>query len=178
MNILIDIDDTILNTTGWIVNILNREFSDADYSIGDVYRYRDWQETERHRKYADEIWSSENLYDGPIWWNWGARRILEWMVDIGYRTMCVSTPSSGHASSKVRWIKKNEDFFTNGFALTDKKHSVKGDILIDDRKKNIQGFPGTALLMNRPWNECYNVSRNDYVWRVDSWYEVAEFLRQ
>ncbi|MEM8508601.1 MAG: 5'(3')-deoxyribonucleotidase [Bacteroidota bacterium] len=51
------------------------------------------------------------------------------------------------------------------------KHILKGDLLIDDRSYNLEGFDGRRLLFTSPHN-----TQTDKFERVSSWNEIASLL--
>ena len=74
---------------------------------------------------------------------------------------------------KYEWLSVHFPFITwQQIALTGSKNVVYGDIMIDDRVKNLEPFPGKGYL----YTAHHNLEIEDYP-RVNNWEEIAkEFL--
>ncbi len=73
---------------------------------------------------------------------------------------------------KAEWLDEHFPFIPwHNRILCGYKHILLGDVLIDDRKKNLMNFRGRGLLYSSP----HNVQTNGFE-RVNNWEEVAKIL--
>ena len=98
----------------------------------------------------------------------------------GHRVIFVTSAMVGHAGDKLRWLQHNR-FLDPGKINDDDyievadKTLVKGDIIIDDRVKNVLGYVktgGCAILFSRPWNSEL-AADDECLFRAADWNEVV-----
>jgi 5'(3')-deoxyribonucleotidase len=52
---------------------------------------------------------------------------------------------------KAAWVREHIPF-VRGIVFTDQKHTVPGDVLIDDSPEFLNSYPGTTIKINHPYN--------------------------
>lgn len=73
---------------------------------------------------------------------------------------------------KAQWLDEHFPFIPwYKRILCGHKHILRGDVLIDDRKKNLVKFDGRSILFSSP----HNVAVNEFE-RVGNWDEIAQKL--
>lgn len=102
---------------------------------------------------------------------------------------CSSPPTPWGAGEKYQWI---EDHFGHlGFTrkdviLANKKHKVKGDVLIDDYPKNIRKYKAAwpeaiALTIGYPYNEgetdLYDLIAVNWQRPFQAWQELDDYIQ-
>lgn len=99
---------------------------------------------------------------------------------MGHRVVYLS---AGFYPAKVRWLNYNGFLSgrTSNWASAEDviiafdKSLIKGDVLIDDRLKNVDEFHGPAILFDQPWNQ---EGRNGRVWRAMDWEGVVKKIER
>ena len=78
-------------------------------------------------------------------------------------------------AEKQSWLQEHFPFITwQQLVLCGSKRIVKGDIMIDDHFKNLDGFDSRTLLFAQPHNKGADDRGHE---RVDSWRQVSTLLR-
>lgn len=93
-----------------------------------------------------------------------------------YKVLIVSSATEFPQSltEKAEWLGEFFPFISwQQVILCGKKDSIKGDIMIDDHRKNLDFFDGDKILFTQPHN-LYHTDNNYR--RVDSWKEIMELL--
>lgn len=77
-------------------------------------------------------------------------------------------------AEKQAWLQEHFPFITwQQLVLCGSKRIVKGDIMIDDHFKNLDGFEGRTLLFAQPHNQGADDRGHE---RVDSWRQISTLL--
>lgn len=156
MNILVDVDGVVVDTSGEVLRRYNLDFGDhlTNWDIKDWYTHKFVKPECGERIY--DYYAEEDLYDGlsPID---GAVETIETLR----RTNRVTFVTSGFFFSKVRFLKrhgliKNEKY-DDDLVFCHDKSLIVGDLLIDDRIKNCRSR--LSLLFNQPWNQHAKMPR-------------------
>jgi len=128
-------------------------------------------------KERDGFWRLFPVVKGALW---EFKRLVDF-----YETYIVTSPfwdSEFCLKEKAQWVEKNLPFFDiRNFIMTNKKHIIDADILIDDSEKNIREFVSvgkgrTGILMNNHFNFNRNVPDINMVSKVSSWNEIKDYL--
>lgn len=114
----------------------------------------------------------DSLYDTvkPIE---GALDGITSLRDANHRVVYAS--SGVHSSAKFLWLERNgfqPGRFAEDYIVVYDKGLIKGDLLIDDRDKNIELFGSSrSILFDQPWNRSF-------IWhnRAQSWKDVVEMV--
>jgi 5'(3')-deoxyribonucleotidase len=96
----------------------------------------------------------------------------------GYRLIFVTAGVPG-AWPKLRWLTKykflTSDVVDEDFVCAYDKNLIRGNMLIDDRDKNVIEYPGGGILLDRPWNLATKI-QNDRIQRANSWQKVLNLF--
>jgi 5'(3')-deoxyribonucleotidase len=169
--ILVDLDDTLAPVNHKMLDLLNEQLG-TDYSINDLESY-DYFESmpEDHAEYMMSLWNRDDLYQHinvePEPYAIGTLKKLR----SDYEIYIVSKPLPGHATSKMQWLEEIDEDAYDGYILTEHKHQVKGDIIIDDSPEHLYEAPQSMfkIIYDRP----YNRDLDDIgVARAHSWKDV------
>ena len=167
MNICCDIDDTLLDFVGTLLEFYNSDYSD-NLTVDDI---TDWTldlfvkpecGTKIYNYFSDP---NLNLY-------WAVEPIKNSLESInllkskGHRVIFCTR--SDFLSYKLKWLLQWK-FLENDrdYVLCEDKTLVNCDIIVDDRYKYIEDFTKLgipALLIDRPWNKKYPYKHKVYNW--------------
>lgn len=156
------------------VRMYNADYND-NLKSSDVVTWgtHEYVKPECGKKIYDYLWRPE-LYDHvePIIGGLGA---VLWLRKHGHR--CIFA-TSGLQPAKIKWL-YNHKFLTSEIWQSDPDVLIcndksilrkVGDILIDDRDKNVEEF-GNAILFDQPWNHNFSWDK-----RACTWEEVLQFI--
>lgn len=178
MTILVDMDDTIVNTTfSWVdcvnkaygTNVRAEELTDWDVSVS----FPTLTKAQVYCALLDEnLW--RNLKPLP-----GAVEYLKKLKEDGHTVFIVS---NSHYKGLI--IKMEEILFRffpfltwDDVILTSHKQLIKGDILVDDGPQNHIGGEYRKLLFTCAHNREFDAKANGMV-RVNSWEEAYAYITQ
>ena len=178
MTILVDMDDTMVNTTETWVRELNRRYGTA-VPYTDLW---DWdvslsfpmlsKEQVFGVLYEDAFWASLRPLPGAV-------QTLSMLREAGCRVIVAT--NSHYEGLKVKMeqvLFRYFPFFTwQDVILTAEKQLIKGDLLIDDGVQNLLGGNYEKLLFTAPHNREFDAASNG-MRRVNDWEETAAFLRE
>ena len=169
MKILIDVDGVVADLDREWLRRYNQDYNDhltkkewTKWGIHDLVK------PECGTKIYEYLWM-DDLYNNvlPIE---GSLFSVRHLRSMGHRCIFVT---SGIQPAKIRWL-FNQGFLTSkvwqsdpDVAIVNDKSLIHGDLLIDDRPKNIDDFGGNAILFDQPWNQEYNL-----VYRAKYWNDV------
>jgi 5'-nucleotidase len=91
----------------------------------------------------------------------GALRGIATLRAWGHRAIFVTSAMNGHAGAKLRLLQRfgvlNAHLRVDPsyFECSDKS-LIAADVLVDDRPKNVEDFPGRTILFRQPHNESFN----------------------
>jgi 5'(3')-deoxyribonucleotidase len=179
--ILLDMDGVLVDVNPKHLKRVNERFG-TDYGIEDLIRfnYYDYLPEQHARYLVEESWQDPELYhDLPI--AEGAEKGIEALRELA-RVVVVSSPMTGHASSKMRWL-MNHGFSKRDFVLTSDKTLVErmcpGALLIDDGPAFLKQHEGPKIIVDRPWNRHLEDSKLGYdTYRAHSWDEIVSFAQE
>jgi 5'(3')-deoxyribonucleotidase len=159
--ILLDMDGVIVDMNPVLLDKVNKEF-DCNHDESDLTSFRyDESLPKEHADFIYELWHDDNLYQGVEWSN-NAEEAVEELRGLG-RVVVVSSPMVGHGSSKLRWL-YNHGFDRKNVVLASDKNLVHGHVLIEDRARNAENFPQSAILVDKPYNQDSNHQPRAYDW--------------
>lgn len=175
--VFVDVDDVVADLVPYWISLYNDDYED-DLLVDEI---TDWDltkfvKTECGKKIYNYL-DSPMLYDSvkPVD---GAKEGVVALRTLGVRVVyatMVSVINACQLTGKYEWLVRHgfldEDRHEDLVGIGD-KGLLHGLVLIDDRVKNLSGFQGVGVLMNRPWNRKDNYSR-----RADSWPDVVESVR-
>lgn len=172
MTLFVDMDEVLADTYGAHIrfynDVYNESLSKEDCLGGEV-----WQSVPKERQTSIH----EHCYEKgffrnlkPIENSIEVMRELDKNYDIYIASAAMQFPNS--LEEKHYWLEEYFPFIPwQQRILCGNKHILKGDILIDDRKYNLESFEGRSLLFTSP----HNVNTNGFE-RVNTWGDVASLL--
>jgi len=99
----------------------------------------------------------------------GSLDILQTLREDGH-DIIIATNALGNpdvAADKCRWIKRYlPEFYPDSFFIASRKHLIRADIIFDDSPDVLNRFPGTRVVMDRPYNrkvEGYRIYNNNWL---------------
>lgn len=172
MLIMVDVDSTIADLmTEWL-KLYNRDYEDSL----DVSKINDWAmgnfvKPECGPKIYDYL-KLDTLYDNVLPID-GARSGIAHLRNKGHRVVYAS--SGVYSLAKYKWLERNgfePGMYAEDYIVVYDKSLLKGDLLVDDRPKNIEEFGSRkSILFNQPWNQSFSWSRRAY-----SWHDVTQMV--
>ena len=172
MVIFVDMDEVIADTYSAHLKIYNQEFK-ANLSLTDCQGKESWEAVPpEHRENVKGHARREGFF-----------RDLEVIPDsqevmlelsrvhqVYIATAAMEFPLS--LKEKSDWLDEHFPFIPwQQRILCGHKHILRGDLLIDDRYRNLSTFQGRVLRYTSP----HNMGSNDFE-RVDNWREIAAKL--
>lgn len=174
MNILVDVDGVVADTmTAWL-DFYNHNYDDIltpeDITSWDMVNFVKPECGEK----IYEFLTKDYLYEKtkPID---GASSGVKHLRGKGHRVIFAT--AGIYTTAKFHWLE--EHGFEPGKNAEDyvsiyDKNLLRGDILIDDRDKNVESFVNrTAILFDQPWNKNITWSK-----RAFSWHDVIQMIRE
>ena len=182
MKILIDVDGVVAELDSEWLRRYNQDYKDhmtkKDWTSWGIHNL---VKPECGTKIYEYLWM-DDLYNNvlPIE---GSLFGVQHLRSMGHRCVFVT---SGIQPAKIRWL-FNQGFLTSKIwqsdpdvAIVNDKSLIHGDVLIDDRPKNIddflKNFGSDAILFDQPWNQEYHDVK-----RATSWNDVLaciELIRE
>ena len=167
MNILVDVDGVVVDTSGEVLRRYNLDFGDklTNWDIKDWHTHKFVKPECGKRIY--EYFAQSDLYDRlPL--ISGAAEVIRELRQV-HRVIFVT---SGLFFGKVKFLKRHglirDVEYEKDLIFAHSKDLILGDVLIDDRIENCLGR--TAFVFDQPWN------RHVVMPRVFGWENVLEEL--
>lgn len=169
--IILDVDDTIADTTGYLLKIANKDYG-LNLKKEDVY---DWDldivfPDVNLREYFDRDGFFLNLtpYEDAIYYT---KKLIEEGHEI---VIATASPINGFKDKAVFLKKHFPHIPERNLILAWRKECIYGDIMLDDGLHNITtSICDIPVIFNQPWNQ--NTDSNYK--RVSSWQEFYEFVQ-
>lgn len=165
MRIGLDVDDVVLDLlTPWL-NAYNRKHEDANWTPEDLTQWEIWHDIgcskeEMYALLTPDLYDNAQPIPGALE---AAKAIRELGHDIVYVTTC---PNTDHGLAKLDWLERHGFFESNDkmysvgpWATHTSKSTVPVEWLVDDNVKNVEDFPGHALLVTKPHNRRIQCTR-------------------
>jgi len=99
----------------------------------------------------------------------GARRGIEQIKKMGHEVYLVTAPYPAPyvVYEKCVWVDQNlfPVLDSDRVIVTQDKSMIRGDLIVDDRPRHLESFPGHAVLFGRRWNR--EARLKDDVFRLD-----------
>jgi len=172
MVIFVDMDEVMADTYRAHVEEYNRQFG-AELTLEQCHGKEVWQcVPEEHIPHVRGHCHLPGFFRAlePME---GSKEVVRELSE-RYELYVASAAMEFHNSlkEKAEWLDEHFPFIPwHRRILCGDKHILKGDVLIDDRKKNLLHFDGRSMLFSSP----HNVSVEDFE-RVSNWDEVARKL--
>ncbi len=113
-------------------------------------------------EWAKPLFSESKPYEGAL-------EFMEELSDIG-KIHIVTNQLRGLEHHTLDWLSSHNIPY-EGIHFGENKTVFKGDVLIDDHTKNIYGFQGRGILLDRPWNQDFRG------YRVKSFDEIVDTIK-
>jgi len=172
MVIFVDMDEVIADAYTAHLEIYNQEFN-AQVKIEDCFGKEFWQTVpEIHQESIKGHTRRDGFFAGlkvmP-----DSQEVLEELSkkhEVYIASAAMEFPQS--LREKSDWLDTHFPFIPwQNRILCGNKHILKGDVLIDDRSKNLDFFDGRSIMFTSPHNT--NVTSFE---RADTWKDIAEKL--
>ena len=179
MVIAVDIDDVCADLISAWLKAIKREFS-VSLERKDIQSWaiNEYVPKEVGNKVYDLLTAEMYLEVEPIE---GALYGVEALRKRGHRVIFVTSTPKGCEGAKLAWLKRfnfldDKGAYGDGRVYSDyiechDKSLIRADLLIDDRDKNIEDFPGATILFDRTHNR-------KMVWasRAIGWGETVKWV--
>ncbi|MCB0372078.1 MAG: 5'(3')-deoxyribonucleotidase [Muricauda sp.] len=172
MTIFVDMDEVIADAYNAHIEIYNREFN-AQLKLEDCHGKEVWQcVPDDHqtsiKKHAQRIGFFRDLEVIP-----DSQQVLKELsekYEVYIASAAMEFPNS--LKEKSDWLDKFFPFIPwQNRILCGHKFILKGDVLIDDRSRNLHNFEGRSIMFTSP----HNINTNGFE-RAGNWLEIANKL--
>ncbi len=172
MTIFVDMDEVIADTYGEHLKLYNEEFN-ANLKIEDCQGKEAWEAVPViHRDSVKDHARREGFF-GVLEVIPDSREVLRELSkvhEVYIASAAMEFPNS--LREKSDWLDEHFPFIPwQKRILCGDKTILKGDLLIDDRSKNLKYFNGRAIMFGSP----HNWGNTEFE-RADGWREIAEKL--
>ncbi|WP_421811649.1 5' nucleotidase, NT5C type [Flagellimonas sp.] len=172
MTIFVDMDEVIADAYHAHLDIYNQEFN-AQIKVDACYGKEFWQVVpEAHQQSIKEHTHRDGFFAGLKVIE-GSQEVLKELNkkhDVYIASAAMEFPQS--LREKSDWL---DEFFPfipwQNRILCGNKHVLKGDVLIDDRSKNLGPFDGRSIMFTSPHNTEVTAFE-----RANSWKDIADKL--
>lgn len=171
MTIFVDMDEVIADTYGAHISWYNRHFG-ANLTVEQCMGGEVWEQVPHHREHLWGHYFKPGFFRNldPIPGSIKVMRELANKHEVYIASAAMQFPNS--LVEKHQWLDEHMPFihWRNRILLGD-KHILRGDVLIDDRRYNLESFNGRGILFTSP----HNVHTEGFE-RAGTWEEIAEKL--
>ncbi|MEZ4811198.1 MAG: 5'(3')-deoxyribonucleotidase [Allomuricauda sp.] len=172
MTIFVDMDEVIADAYGAHLELYNNEFN-AQLKLEDCFGKEAWQcvPEEHQSSIKGHTWRVgffKELKVIP-----GSQEVLFELskkYEVYIASAAMEFPQS--LREKSDWLDENFPFIPwQNRILCGNKYILKGDVLIDDRSRNLRNFDGRSIIFTSP----HNTNTTDFE-RANNWEEIAHKL--
>lgn len=101
-----------------------------------------------------------------------ARAAVEKLTRIA-RPVVVTAVTQPFAAARIAWVRRYFPMIAaHDIVIADKKDSVRGDVIVEDRTSTLNSHPAEGICIAHPWNADYRGTR------VADWREAYDRIRQ
>ncbi|AEM71323.1 5'(3')-deoxyribonucleotidase [Allomuricauda ruestringensis DSM 13258] len=172
MTIFVDMDEVIADAYNAHLNIYNQEFN-AQLTLEDCYGKEFWQCVPKEHQQSIKDHTRRDGFFGDLKVIADSQEVLEALskkYEVYIASAAMEFPQS--LREKSDWLDKHFPFIPwQNRILCGNKHVLKGDVLIDDRSKNLKPFEGRSIMFTSPHNTTVTAFE-----RVDTWKDIANKL--
>jgi len=172
MTLFIDMDEVIADTYRAHISLYNKEFRE-NLTVEDCIGGEVWQSVPENRRSRIHRHCHEEGFFRALPPIEGSKEVIKDLTkvyDVFIASAAMQFPNS--LIEKHYWLDEHFPFIDwKRRILCGDKHILRGDILIDDRKYNLENFEGRSIMFSSP----HNVNTNGFE-RVNSWQDVAQKL--
>lgn len=179
MKIGVDIDSTLVTTTE---AVLEQHYADTGEKINikDIksYHIEDYV-SEEYRKDFYKIFLNKEM--------WKRIKLIPHCVDVIKKLHDKNMEIWFCTSCEPQNVAKKYNFLCRTFPFinirkrlitTPYKQLVNFDVLIDDAVHNVVNAPYQSILLSQPWNESFDISSNENIYRANDWLEVEDIINK
>lgn len=172
MTIFVDMDEVIADAYQAHIDIYNQEFN-AQIRAEACHGKEFWQSVPVMHQESIKGHTRRDGFFGGLKVIVDSQEVLEELSkkhDVYIASAAMEFPQS--LREKSDWLDKHFPFITwQNRILCGNKHILKGDVLIDDRSKNLEQFDGRSIMFTSPHNTEVNTFE-----RADTWQDIADKL--
>jgi len=178
LRILLDVDGVFADFLGATLQLLkdngyNKNISEDDITSWDIVSCvgDDWSNV------IESGWRQEGWFEGLNPYG-GSHEAFDKISSLFDEVYFVTAPMPNHktwAHERISWLKNNFKIKNSQIIITESKHVVFGDVLIDDSLPNISGWAKNSwaehpVLWDRPYNKfASNAISSNKIIRSNSW---------
>jgi len=172
MTIFVDMDEVIADAYQAHIDIYNQEFN-AQIKADACHGKEFWQSVPVEHQQSIKGHTRRDGFFGDLKVIAGSQEVLEKLSkkhDVYIASAAMEFPQS--LREKSDWLDKYFPFIPwQNRILCGSKHILKGDVLIDDRSKNLEPFDGRSIMFTSPHNTEVKTFE-----RADTWRDIADKL--
>jgi 5'-nucleotidase len=177
--ILVDVDGTVARLHDEWYRRYNNDYNDnlTDEKVTgwSLHKFVKPECGEKIYSYLSDpsLYDNVKPYDGSLF-------VIKELAKRGYNIVYVSAGISG-AVAKYNWLLREKFILTSYqpeayFIVAFNKSLILGDMLIDDRDKNVMEYPRGGILLDRPYNLATQIDPRLNVKRANSWQKVLNIF--
>ena len=176
LTILVDMDNTIENLTEVWVKYLNEKYgTEVDCNKLRVYSMTDSFPTLTSEEVYGVL-SEQELWNRvcPIEF---ASECLKRLIDAGHEVYIVTATDYRIMQMKMDTVLfKYFPFLSwDNVIITSQKYLINGDVIVDDCVQYIEKFDGVKILVDMPYNHCYDDLEHG-VFRCHDWKDIESII--
>ena len=172
MIIFVDMDEVIADAYLAHLDIYNHEYK-GQIKIEDCLGKEFWQMVPKEHQQSIKDHTRRDGFFGNLKVISDSQEVLKELSEkheVYIASAAMEFPQS--LREKSDWLDEHFPFIPwQNRILCGNKHILKGDVLIDDRSKNLEPFDGRPIMFTSPHNT--NVTEFE---RADTWCDIAEKL--
>ncbi|MBA4744755.1 MAG: 5'(3')-deoxyribonucleotidase [Muricauda sp.] len=172
MTIFVDMDEVIADAYNAHLNIYNQEFN-AQLTLEECHGKEFWQCVPKEHQQSIKDHTRRDGFFGDLKVIADSQEVLEALskkYEVYIASAAMEFPQS--LREKSDWLDKHFPFIPwQNRILCGNKHVLKGDVLIDDRSKNLKPFEGRSIMFTSPHNTKVTAFE-----RADTWKDIADKL--
>ena len=177
MRALVDVDGVLADFTGRILADIGSDKTLADIKTWQVFS-KAYMSAEMRRKAFALLetfgwWASQPVIPGALVG-------VEALRTAGYEVLFVTSPWHGCSTwghARRLWLRTNVGAADADVVITSRKELLQGDIFIDDKAENVEGWyaahGGFAVLFDAPYNQECRAGV-----RMNGWADLGRVLGQ
>ena len=172
MIIFVDMDEVIADAYQAHIDIYNQEFN-TQITAEECYGKEFWQVVPAAHQQSIKDHTRRDGFFQDLKLIEGSQEVLEELSkkhEVYIASAAMEFPQS--LREKSDWL---DEFFPfipwQNRILCGNKHVLKGDVLIDNRSKNLEPFDGRSIMFTSPHNTNVNTFE-----RANSWKDIADKL--
>lgn len=172
MVLFVDMDEVIADTYGAHIEQYNKDF-DENLTLEFCSGWEVWQKVPENRRESIRKHTALKGFFRDLKVIPDSQNVMKELskkYEVYIASAAMEFPNS--LEEKSEWLDEHFPFIPwQQRILCGHKHILKGDILIDDRTRNLKTFQGRSIMFSSP----HNIHTNGFE-RANDWQEVAKIL--